>query len=1544
MGQILAAMRTWNAVGGSMWRFDTTMGSGDGYGKNCLDDFHDMAWYREEGTYVSGTFRAPPLAVAWTPIPGAYIGNSSDVWFNAYHSWSADDTPAAEEVDLQHVALHELGHVLGSAHTSDSSRIMFYIAKKGSANFRSLKADDANVAQYLYSTKLTVAAETIPASMTAGQSYDIRFYAYAASAETYVQPSQVTLYLDVSVIGDVDVSLVSQDPFWDSVTHFVPGDARPIYRIDGALITPNHHLVSARKSTNVYTEYRWDVTLRVVPRSAGNVQFRYRSNYIDETSQQENANFGFDGEGGGSAPWKSFGDLAPRFPTSSTITTDQQGYPAFFRTVTASVPTCTFSISSPGTSFGASGGDSSFGVNAPSGCAWSASSNVAWITTNSSSSGNGTVTYTVQANGTTSPRSGQITVGGQTHSVSQSGVSCSYSISATGNSFTSSGGNSSFNVSAPSGCSWAASSNVSWITTSSSGSGGGTVSYNVQSNGGTSSRTGQITVGGQTHTVTQGGVSCNYSISSTGNSFTSAGGNSSFSVSAPSGCSWFASSTVSWITTSSSGSADGTVNYSVQSNGGTSSRTGQISVGGQTHTVTQGGLSCYYLISSVGNPFASSGGDGSFFVTTDSGCSWAASSSVSWITTNSSGSGDGTVTYSVQANGSTTSRTGQISVGGQTHSVSQSGASCSYSISPTANSFASPGGNGSFSVSAPSGCSWSASSNVGWITTNSSSSGNGTVTYTVQANGNTSPRSGQITVGGQTHSITQSGVNCSYSISSPSNSFGAAGGNGSFGVSAPSGCSWFASSNVAWITTSSSSSGNGTVNYTVQANGTTSPRSGQITVGGQIHSVGQSGLTPTPTPTPSPSPTPTPSPSPTPTPNPTPTPGPGNCSQPLGLQIINSCVGGCQPGQAITFAPVDYYNPGRFAGSCADTFFWDFGDGTTSNERTPTKTYTSNQNRTVRLTVNPQGGSQVSASITINLGGGSPSPTPNPNPTPTPTPPPGACSVPPTIMQVFITYTGPISGCSAGGTCAQNENITFGVERFDPSYNLGTCQTYEWDFNGVKKNGRYVQHAFTKGGPHTVSVKITVNGASTTLSMTVQIEGQPSQGNCVSDAHTACLLSGRFSARLRYRAGFDGGEPDSLAFVKHVNGFGNANYETAFFYFNSPNNIELLLKVLDQGNRDSEGRPTIALLFGTATPLRAQLLITDTKTGQTRTYESDFGSMRGATDFTAFVRSDPSAPPSPSAKGYQGQTTESEPVVAQGACVPDQRTACLLNRRFRATVRYRAAFDNAAPDTLASVKPVSNFGSATYESAFFFFNDPNNIEILLKILDQGNTDNQGQPTIAVLFGSATPLGTEISITDTTTGAIKTYRSDFGKMQGTTDFAAFPRGVSNLLQNSMFDVDARYWLTGLGVTDGRMEWSSSDANEVASSGSLNLYTVGSQSTGGALFAVGQCVSVNGGSTVEFGGAVNRWPGGPPSGRAALAIFTSTVPGCNPADRKTFGGMFDSSAGSGWYRADYSIPLPPGTRSLWLLPTVHHSERVTANATERANFDDLYLRVK
>ncbi len=172
---------------------------------------------------------------------------------------------------------------------------------------------------------------------------------------------------------------------------------------------------------------------------------------------------------------------------------------------------------------------------------------------------------------------------------------------------------------------------------------------------------------------------------------------------------------------------------------------------------------------------------------------------------------------------------------------------CTYSISPTSQSYSANGGTNSVSISAPNGCTWTAASNdPQWlaITSANSGSGNGTVNYSVAANPGTTSRTGTLTIAGQMFTVTQAGTpSCSYSISPTSQSSSSSGGTGSVGVTASSGCNWTATSNASWITITSGSNGggNGTVNYSVAANSGTTSRSGTLTIAGQTFTVTQGG-------------------------------------------------------------------------------------------------------------------------------------------------------------------------------------------------------------------------------------------------------------------------------------------------------------------------------------------------------------------------------------------------------------------------------------------------------------------------------------------------------------------------------------------------------------------------------------------------------------------------------------------------------------------------------------------------------------------------------
>ncbi len=275
---------------------------------------------------------------------------------------------------------------------------------------------------------------------------------------------------------------------------------------------------------------------------------------------------------------------------------------------------------------------------------------------------------------------------------------------------------------------------------------------------------GQYTIG---YTMAAQPAACTYSISSVGETAPLTGGTGTISVTAGNGCKWTATSSEPWVkvTAGASGTGNGTVSFSVSPNSptanqGATARTGTISVAGYTYMVTQGDLSCAYTVA------LETSGTGAFSNQMDvypsnQQCTWTASPQVSWIsvTSGASGTGNGVVKFAMQPSTQVTSRMGGLNVAGQSFQfVQDAGVSCTYIVSPATVSATKAGGVVNLSVSSPTGCSWTATSGASWLplsATASAGNGSGETSFTVQQNTTGATRTGMVTVGGKTVTITQ---------------------------------------------------------------------------------------------------------------------------------------------------------------------------------------------------------------------------------------------------------------------------------------------------------------------------------------------------------------------------------------------------------------------------------------------------------------------------------------------------------------------------------------------------------------------------------------------------------------------------------------------------------------------------------------------------------------------------------------------------------------------------------------------------------------------
>jgi hypothetical protein len=275
--------------------------------------------------------------------------------------------------------------------------------------------------------------------------------------------------------------------------------------------------------------------------------------------------------------------------------------------------------------------------------------------------------------------------------------------------------------------------------------------------------------------------------------------------------------------------------------------------------------SCTFTLAPASANQPASGGTGSFTVTaSDSSCTWSASTTAAWvaITAGASGTGNGTVSYTAQGNDSA-ARSGSITVGTQAFAITQDATStppppsCTFTIAPASANFVSDGGSGSFAITAsdPS-CTWTASTAAAWMAidpASASGTGNGTVSYTVQAN-TAAARSGGITAGTQTFAVTQdaapapppAGVCGSVTLDTTSKNVGASEANWVITVTAPDGaCTWTATSDADWLVIKSTTptnmpvAGSGTVRVRAVANTTGVGRIGHFIVNGVTYTVKQ---------------------------------------------------------------------------------------------------------------------------------------------------------------------------------------------------------------------------------------------------------------------------------------------------------------------------------------------------------------------------------------------------------------------------------------------------------------------------------------------------------------------------------------------------------------------------------------------------------------------------------------------------------------------------------------------------------------------------------
>ncbi len=251
---------------------------------------------------------------------------------------------------------------------------------------------------------------------------------------------------------------------------------------------------------------------------------------------------------------------------------------------------------------------------------------------------------------------------------------------------------------------------------------------------------------------------------------------------------------------------------------------------------------------------------------------------------------------------------------------------------------------------------------------------------------------------------------------------------------------------------------------------------------------------------------------------------------------------------------------------------------------------------------------------------------------------------------------------------------------------------------------------------------------------------------CRSSATQLCLGANRFGVEVSWKE------------ANGTSGSGQAvglTADSGYFWFFSSTNLELMIKVLDGRALNQH----FWVLYGALSDVQYVITVTDTVSGQIRTYRNPQGTLRSVADTDAFgpfpaslSSSEPAVTTTPAQSGVVGGNTQAGPSSASGkadGCTSSPAALCLNQSRFEVTASWR---DFQGHSGLGTAVPL------TSDTGYFWFFAPTNIEVVIKILD-------GRPVNGdfwVFYGALSTVDYTITVHDTESGATKTYHNSVRK--------------------------------------------------------------------------------------------------------------------------------------------------------------------------------------
>jgi ELWxxDGT repeat protein len=259
----------------------------------------------------------------------------------------------------------------------------------------------------------------------------------------------------------------------------------------------------------------------------------------------------------------------------------------------------------------------------------------------------------------------------------------------------------------------------------------------------------------------------------------------------------------------------------------------------------------------------------------------------------------------------------------------------------------------------------------------------------------------------------------------------------------------------------------------------------------------------------------------------------------------------------------------------------------------------------------------------------------------------------------------------------------------------------------------------------------------------------PGSGACRPSPTHLCLSNGRFRVEASWRD-FSGraGRGQAVALTP----------DTGYFWFFDPANVEAIVKVLD-GRGVNEHH---WVFYGALSNVEYSITVTDTQTGLTRRYFNPSGSFASVGDTQGFG---PSWTPAVKAASVAGAapaplvSERTDPAAKAAPCVASATRLCLNGGRFAVEVAWKDFSGNTGAGKAVGL---------TGDTGYFWFFDDDNVELVLKVLD-------GRPVNGrfwVFYGALSSVEYTITVTDTETGTVRTYKNPSGRLASVGDTGAF----------------------------------------------------------------------------------------------------------------------------------------------------------------------------